>query len=124
MNDFTLGEFCAGIGGFGLGFEQAGWRTRWQVELDDINRAVLASRFPGAVQYKDLRQWRSYGLPHVKCIAFGSPCQDISRMGVFLKGKRQGLQGSRSGLFFTIMESIAELRPDWVVWENVHRRLN
>jgi DNA (cytosine-5)-methyltransferase 1 len=125
LNDWSLGEFCAGIGGFGLGFEQAGWRTEWQVELDDVNRACLAERFPRARQYKDARDWRRFGLGPVRCVAFGSPCQDIS---VSSNSKRDrsghGLGGGRSGLFFTIMEAVTFLRPQWVVWENVPAIVN
>jgi DNA (cytosine-5)-methyltransferase 1 len=121
MNDEkTLGSICAGIGGFDLGFEQAGWRTAWQIELDDVNRAVLADRFPDAKRYKDLRDWRSYSLSRVACVAFGFPCQDISVMGNLTHDKsRRGLAGGRSGLFFKIMEIVRHLQPTWLVIENV-----
>jgi DNA (cytosine-5)-methyltransferase 1 len=116
----TIGEICAGIGGFSVGFEQAGWKTVWQIEIDDINRAVLADRFPAARQCKDLRDWRSFKLPPVQCIAFGFPCQDISVSGNVRHDKtRSGLAGHRSGLFFEIMEIVRALRPPWLVIENV-----
>jgi DNA (cytosine-5)-methyltransferase 1 len=114
----TIGEICAGIGGFSIGFERAGWRTAWQIELDDVNRAVLADRFPHARQFKNLNDWRSFGLTPVQCIAFGFPCQDISVMGSS-SGSRPGLAGSRSGLFFKIMEIVRALSPEWLVIENV-----
>ncbi len=114
----TIGSVCAGIGGFDLGFEQAGWESAWQIELDDVNRAVLADRFPRARQFKNLLDWRSHKLARVGCIAFGSPCQDISQMG-HSAGPRPGLDGSRSGLFFEIMEIVGALLPPWVVFENV-----
>lgn len=119
-NERTLGEICAGISGFGAGFEQAGWKTLWQIELDDVNRAVLGDRFPWARQFKDLRDWRSFKLPRVDCIAFGSPCQDISvSANVALDQSRRGLEGQRSSLFFPCMEIVGALQPDWVVFENV-----
>lgn len=125
MNDFTIGEFCAGISGFGLGFEQAGWHTTWQVELDDVNRACLADRFPDARQFKNLLDWRRFDLSPVACVCFGSPCQDISVMGNSKRDKsRHGLDGGRSGLFFAIMEAVAELRPEWIVFENVPALIN
>jgi DNA (cytosine-5)-methyltransferase 1 len=125
MNENTLGSICAGIGGFDLGFEQAGWQTRWQIELDPINRAVLAHRFPSAAQFMDLRHWRDYNLAPVKCIAFGFPCQDISTAGQSRQDKsRRGLAGQRSGLFFEIMDCVAALRPQWVVVENVPNLLH
>lgn len=102
-----------------LGFEQAGWESTWQIELDDVNRAVLADRFPGARQFKNLNDWRSYKLPRVRCIGFGSPCQDISQMGGSGGGSRPGLYGGRSGLFFECMQIVRALQPDWVVFENV-----
>ena len=124
MNDenkpFTLGEICAGISGFGHGFEQAGWRVAWQIEINPLNRAVLADRHPHATQREDLRQWRAYGLPRVDCIAAGFPCQDISNMGARRADKSQrGLAGERSGLFHEIMEMVRELKPAWLVLENV-----
>jgi len=120
MYERTIGEICAGIGGFGLGFEQAGWRTAWQIELDDVNRTVLADRFPGALQYKDLRDWRSFHLSRVGCVAFGFPCQDISVMGNGARDKsRRGLAGDRSGLVFEILDIVGFLQPAWVVVENV-----
>lgn len=116
----TLGTFCTGIGGFDVGFEEAGFKTTWQVELDDVNRAVLADRFPWARQYRDLRDWRSFKLPWVHCIAFGFPCQDISVMAATKHDKsKRGLAGERSGLFFTIMEAVESLKPTWLVIENV-----
>lgn len=122
MNEFTLGEICAGISGFGYGFEQAGWSVKWQIELDDVNRTVLADRYCGARQFKDLRQWRSYAheLSGVTALAFGFPCQDISNMGATAADKsKRGLGGERSGLFFEIMEIVGHVQPAWVVVENV-----
>lgn len=46
----TIGSLFAGIGGFDLGFERAGWTTSWQVEINPVNRAVLGDRFPHARQ--------------------------------------------------------------------------
>lgn len=116
----TLGSICAGIGGFDLGFHQAGWTTSWQLEIDDVNRAVLADRFPEARQGRDLRQWKTFGLSPVTCIAAGFPCQDISNMGNARVDKsRVGLNGGRSGLFFEIMEIVRHFQPAWLVLENV-----
>lgn len=119
-NERTLGSICAGIGGFDKGFEEAGWETTWQIELDDVNRAALADRFPRAQRFKNLLDWRSFKLPWVKCISFGFPCQDISNMAAAKRDQtKRGLAGERSGLFFAIMEIVANLKPAWVVVENV-----
>jgi DNA (cytosine-5)-methyltransferase 1 len=120
----TLGSLFAGIGGFDLGFERAGWISRWQVELDFENRAVLAERFPGARQFSDVRTCGARALERVDCITLGFPCQDISVMGNSGAAGRPGLSGERSGLFREGMRIIRELRPDWVVVENVPRLLS
>lgn len=115
-----LGSICAGIGGFDLGFQRAGWETEWCLELDDVNRAVIADRFAPRGLFKDLRYWRSYSLSAVDCIAFGFPCQDISIMGASRAGgSRVGLEGNKSGLFHEIMEIVREIQPAWLVIENV-----
>ncbi|MFY1852964.1 DNA cytosine methyltransferase [Achromobacter xylosoxidans] len=110
----TVGSLFAGIGGFDLGFERAGFRTAWQVEINPIARAVLADRFPHARQFEDVRAVGAAQLGRVDVIIGGFPCQDVSTMG-----KRRGLAGARTGLFFEAIRIIDELRPEWVVLENV-----
>lgn len=121
-DEFTFGEICAGIGGFGLGFTRAGWKGAWSIELDDVNRAVLADRFPDSILFKNLCHWTQFikQLKRVRAILFGFPCQDqdLSQMGQS-GGRVRGLAGARSGLFFTIMEIVRVLQPDGLVIENV-----
>lgn len=116
----TLGSLFAGIGGFDLGFERAGWRTEWQVEINDTARAVLADNFPLARRYQDVKAVTGEVLGYVDCITAGFPCQDISQMGARRKGGKLGLRGERSGLFFEVIRLLREIRPKWVVLENVH----
>nr|UOP05361.1 DNA (cytosine-5-)-methyltransferase [Conchiformibius kuhniae] len=109
----TVGSLFAGIGGFDLGFERAGFITSWQVEIHDICRSVLADRFPHAKQHKDVRTCLPELTP-VDVIVGGFPCQDVSIMG-----RRAGLNGQRTGLFFNAMHIVASLAPRWLVLENV-----
>lgn len=118
-NPPTIGSLFAGIGGFDLGFEQAGWHTRWQVEIDPTCRAVLAHRFPAAERHADIRDFHPGEKDRVDCIIGGFPCQDISNAGAGRKAGRLGLSGARSGLFFEAMRVIREIQPPWLVLENV-----
>lgn len=121
----TIGSLFAGIGGFDLGFERAGFRTAWQVEINPINRAVLADRFPDAERFEDVRLCGSENLAKVDCLVAGFPCQDISVAGNRKKDKTQkGLKGKRSGLFYEVMRIIDEIQPLWVVLENVEALLH
>lgn len=114
----TVGSLFAGIGGFDLGFEQAGFKTEWQVEISDVPRAVLADRFPHAKQFTDVRTCLP-DLWHTDVIIGGFPCQDVSTAG-----KRRGLAGERTGLFFDALNIVNKLKPRWVVLENVTGLLN
>lgn len=109
----TVGSLFAGIGGFDLGFEQAGFETAWQVEIDPVNRAVLSDRFPHAVQHEDVRTCLP-ALSRTDVVVGGFPCQDVSAMG-----KQRGLAGRRTGLFFDAMHIVQTLQPRWLVLENV-----
>jgi DNA (cytosine-5)-methyltransferase 1 len=115
----TLGSLFAGIGGFDLGFERAGWKARWQVEINPILRACLGDRFPGAKQYGDIREITGDELERVDCITAGFPCQDISIAGGRKKGGKQGLSGERSCLFWQALRIIKKIKPAWIVFENV-----
>ncbi len=120
------GSLFSGIGGFDLGFERAGIETVWQVEIDPYCRRVLERHFPGAARYADIRECcgpRRYRLDKceyahqlapVDILSGGFPCQDISDAG-----KRQGIDGERSGLWREYARLIGELRPRFAVLENV-----
>ena len=110
----TFGSLFAGIGGFDLGFEAAGMQCRWQVEKDADARALLARRYPHAVQRDDVRTSGATNLEPVDVICGGFPCQDLS-----VAGNRAGLSGDRSGLFYEMVRITNELRPAFLVWENV-----
>lgn len=110
----TMGSLFAGIGGFDLGFERAGFQTVWQVEINEWARKVLAKNFPHAERYADIRECGRHNLKPVDVICGGFPCQDISNAGL-----RAGIEGERSGLWSEFARVINELQPKYVLIENV-----
>lgn len=110
----NVGSLFAGIGGFDLGLERAGMRVAWQVELDPYCRAVLARHFPEAERFEDIREVGAESLCPVDLICGGFPCQDLSAAG-----RGAGLDGARSGLWAEFARIVRELRPRYVVVENV-----
>jgi DNA (cytosine-5)-methyltransferase 1 len=104
----------SGIGGFDLGFDRAGMECAAQVEFDEQASAVLARHWPDVPRFKDVRGVGKHNLPTVELICGGFPCQDVS-----VAGKRAGLAGERSGLWFEFHRILDELKPEWVVIENV-----
>lgn len=109
-----VGSLFAGIGGFDLGFERAGFDVAWCVEWDKAAQAVLRRRFPNAQVYGDIRQVDPVQLAPVDVICGGFPCQDLS-----VAGKRAGLAGERSGLFHDAMRIVRAVRPRVLILENV-----
>jgi len=110
----NVGSLFAGIGGFDLGFERAGMRVSWQVEQDPYCRAVLARHFPDAARFEDVREVGARNLCPVDLLCGGFPCQDLSPAG-----RGAGLDGARSGLWSEFARIVRELRPRYVVVENV-----
>ena len=107
-----FGSIFTGIGGFDLGFERAGMECAWQVEVDgDCNR-VLQRQFPDTERHKDVTTLGR--LANVDVLCGGFPCQDLS-----VAGKRKGLAGERSGLWFEFLRIIGLNSPRWIVIENV-----
>jgi DNA (cytosine-5)-methyltransferase 1 len=111
-------DLFSGIGGFSLGLERAGMRTVAFCEIDGFARRVLARHWPDVPVYPDVRELTAASLASdgigVDVICGGFPCQDISGMG-----KREGLEGDRSGLWREYARLIGELRPRYVIVENV-----
>lgn len=110
----------AGLGGFDEALRRGGIHLCASVEIDPVARALLAYLFPGVPLFDDVRevsgdQLRSTGFdPARGILTAGWPCQDFS-----MAGRRAGLGGARSGLWWHIVRLADELRPRWIVCENV-----
>lgn len=111
-----IGSLFSGIGGFELGLERAipGSHTVWQVEQDKFCRRVLRRHWPASKLYDDVVGVVGNNLEKVDIICGGFPCQDLS-----FAGKRKGLDGDKSGLWWEMWRVIGELRPRVVCVENV-----
>ena len=112
----TFGSLFAGIGGLDLGLERSGMTCSWQVEIDDYARRVLAKHWPDVRRWSDVRTFppepaKAWG---VDLVCGGFPCQDITS-----SGKRSGIHGQKTGLFFEVIRIIRVVRPKIVVLENV-----
>lgn len=109
-------DLFSGIGGFALGLRQAGieFEEHWFSEIDKNAINIYKKHFPNAKELGDVRAIRDFSGIKADIITFGFPCQDLS-----VAGKRRGLAGDRSGLFFEAMRIIRELKPQYFIFENV-----
>ena len=77
----TFGSLFAGVGGFDLGFEAAGFECKFQVEWDKHCQQILAHHWPNVPKWGDVSEVSGYDLPPVDVITYGFPCQDLSVAG-------------------------------------------
>lgn len=118
----NVASFFAGIGGFDLGFEQVGMKVVFQCEINKFCQQVLKKHWPDAILHTDIKQVKSTDIPsNAEVWCGGFPCQDLSLAN---QGKRKGLDGERSGLFYKYAELIKDHKPRWVIIENVPGLLN
>ena len=110
----NLGSLFSGLGGIDLAFEQAGFTIAWQVEIDPAATKILQRHWPEVPKYGDIREVDPADLAPVDVVVFGSPCTDMS-----VAGKRAGLKGVQSGLFYEAIRIIQGIRPSMALWENV-----
>ena len=117
----TLGSLFDGSGGFPLGGVLAGITPIWSSEIEPFPIRVTTARFPNMKHYGDISTIDGSELEPVDIISFGSPCQNLS-----VAGKREGLDGDRSSLFYEAIRIVKEMReatngkyPRYIVWENV-----
>jgi len=121
MNNLTLGSLFDGSGGFPLGGLISGITPVWASEIEPFPIRVTTRRMPFLKHYGDISQMDGGKIEPVDIITFGSPCTDMS-----IAGKRAGLDGSQSILFYEAIRIIKEMRvatngkyPRWICWENV-----
>ena len=117
----TLGSLFDGSGGFPLAGLLAGIQPVWASEIEPFPIRVTTKRLPFVEHLGDINSIRGDGIEPVDIITFGSPCTDMS-----VAGKRAGLGGKQSSLFYEAVRIIKEMRcatdgkyPRFIVWENV-----
>ena len=120
-NTLTLGSLFDGSGGFPLGGLLAGVTPVWASEIEPFPIRVTTKRLPTMKHYGDISRMDGGKIEPVDIITFGSPCTDMS-----IAGKRAGLDGAQSSLFYQAIRIIKEMRcatngryPRWICWENV-----
>ena len=121
MVNLTLGSLFDGSGGFPLGGLISGITPVWASEIEPFPIRVTTKRLPFIKHYGDISYMDGSKIEPVDIITFGSPCQDLS-----IAGKRDGLDGKRSSLFYEAIRIVKEMRcatdgkkPRYIVWENV-----
>ncbi len=117
------GSLFSGVGGVDLGLQWAGYQSVWHVEISPFSRKILDKHWSHVPKFTDVRECGKHNLEPVDIISGGFPCQQIS-----CAGRRDGIGTAespteRSGLWFEQRRIIAELRPQWVLIENVSRLL-
>ena len=117
----TLGSLFSGSGGFELAGMLAGIIPVWASEIEPFPIRVTTKRMPFLNHYGDVSKMNGADVEPVDIITFGSPCTDLS-----VAGKRAGLEGHQSSLFYQAIRIIEEMRcatngeyPKYIVWENV-----
>lgn len=119
--NLTLGSLFDGSGGFPLGGLISGITPVWASEIEPFPIRVTTRRLPFMKHYGDISQMDGGKIEPVDIITFGSPCTDMS-----VAGRRAGLEGQQSVLFYQAIRIIKEMRcatngkyPRYIVWENV-----
>ena len=102
-----------GVGGFDLGVPRE-WQCVGMSEIDKYANMVLRYRFKDVKNYGNIEKIKYDELPDFEVLIGGSPCQDVS-----VAGKREGLAGSRSRLFYSYVEILKVKQPDYFIFENV-----
>lgn len=110
----NAGSLFSGVGGLDLGLARAGFRHSFLCEKRPFRRDILSHRFPGIPVFDDVTTLETGDLPDIDLLCGGFPCTDLS-----VAGQRAGLEGNASGLFYEFARIASDLRPRWLLLENV-----
>lgn len=119
--ELRLGSLFDGSGGFPLAAIICGIKPIWASEVEPFPIRVTQKKLPQVKHLGDIKDIDGSKIEPVDIISFGSPCQDLS-----IAGKRAGLEGEKSNLFYEAIRVIKEMRcktngkyPRYLLWENV-----
>jgi DNA-cytosine methyltransferase len=107
-------SLCDGIGAAHVSFQKLGWKNVGISEIDPYCELVINHHYPTFHNYGSITNIRKHFDKKVDLIIAGTPCQDFSQAG-----KREGLDGQNAYVFLEFLQILEEIRPKYVVWENV-----
>ncbi|MDR0564004.1 MAG: DNA (cytosine-5-)-methyltransferase [Azoarcus sp.] len=113
---FSVASFFSGIGGFDIGFESAGFSISIQCEVEPFCQSILKRHWPNIPLHNDITRLNNHDIPKSDVWVAGFPCQDLSLARM---GKRDGLRGSKSGLFHEFARLVGDGKPRVILLENV-----
>lgn len=121
LKKFNAVSLFTGIGGFDIGFEKCGFNIKLQCEIEPFCNLVLQKHWPNTPKHDDIRTLQNENIPFSDVWIGGFPCQDLSLARM---GKRDGIRGNKSGLFYEFTRLVREGKPRIILLENVAGLLN
>jgi DNA (cytosine-5)-methyltransferase 1 len=113
---YSAASFFSGIGGFDIGFESAGFSISMQCEVEPFCQSLLTKHWPSVPLHPDITSLNNDNIPKSDVWIGGFPCQDLSLARM---GKRDGLRGNKSGLFYEFVRLVRDGKPRVILLENV-----
>ena len=110
------GSVCSGVEAATVAWHDLGWEPQFFSEFDEFPSAVLNKHFPDVPNYGDMTKYKDWNLndKSIDLLVGGTPCQSFS-----ISGLRKGLHDDRGNLMLEYLRMADELKPKWLVWENV-----
>lgn len=115
MNNLKYGSVCSGVEAATVAWHDLGWKPQWFSEVDNFPSAVLEHHYPDVPNYGDMTKFKEWPKNEsIDLLVGGTPCQSFS-----VAGLRSGLKDPRGNLMLTYLSMAEQLKPKWLVWENV-----
>ena len=110
------GSVCSGVEAATVAWHDLGWKPQWFSEVDKFPSAVLKHHYPDIPNHGDMTKFKEWNLNEqtIDLLVGGTPCQSFS-----VAGLRKGLDDPRGNLMLTYLSMAEQLKPKWLVWENV-----
>ena len=109
-----FGSVCSGVEAASVAWEPLGWKAQFFSEIEKFPSAVLNHHYPDVPNYGDMTKFKEWNADTIDLLVGGTPCQSFS-----IAGLRKGLADPRGNLMLTYLAMAEQLKPKWLVWENV-----
>jgi len=109
-----FGSVCSGVEAASVAWEPLGWKAQFFSEIEKFPSAVLNHHYPDVPNYGDMTKFKEWNADTIDLLVGGTPCQSFS-----IAGLRKGLSDPRGNLMLTYLAMAEQLKPKWLVWENV-----